>query len=109
MKIHEYQAEDGHSPFARWFARLDARVAAKITTALIRMENGNLSNTKGLKGIFEYKIKYGPGYRVYFGRYGEVLILLLGGGTKQTQQQDILRARQHWADYKQRKKMEQGE
>ena len=51
MKIYEYQAEDGHSPFARWFARQDARAAAKITTALIRMENGNLSNTKGLKAF----------------------------------------------------------
>lgn len=109
MIIHEYQADDGHSPFARWFARLDARVAAKVTTALIRMENGNLSKTKSLGGIFECKIDYGPGYRVYFGRYGDVLILLLGGGTKQTQQRDILRARQHWAGYKQRKKMEQGE
>jgi putative addiction module killer protein len=68
------------------------------------MEQGNLTNTKSLGGIFEYKLTYGPGYRVYFGRDGDVLILLLGGGTKKTQSKDILSAKQCWADYKKRKK-----
>jgi len=109
MVIHEYQDEDGASPFSRWFDKLEARAAAKVTTALVRMENGNLSNVKGLGGIFECKIDYGPGYRVYLGRDGEILILLLGGGIKKTQRQDIQIARQRWVDYKRRKKTGKGE
>lgn len=103
MEIREYLSVDGRSPFARWFNKLDARVAVKVTVALHRVEQGNLSNTKGLGGIFEYKISYGPGHRVYFGRDGDVVILLLGGGSKKTQSRDILSAKQCWADYKQRK------
>jgi putative addiction module killer protein len=65
---------------------------------------GNLSNTKGVgSGVMECRIDFGPGYRVYFGRDGEVLIILLGGGTKQRQQQDIATAQARWADYKRRK------
>ena len=109
MVVHEYQGEAGASPFSRWFGKLKARAAAKVTTALVRMENGNLSNVKGLGGIFEYKIDYGPGYRVYFGRDGDILILLLGGGTKKTQRHDISIARQRWVDYKRRKKTGMGE
>jgi len=75
----------------------------EVTIALYRIEQGNLSNTKGIGGIFEYKIAFGPGYRVYFGRDGDVLVLLLGGGTKKTQSREILLAKQCWVDYKQRK------
>lgn len=103
MEIREYLSADGSSPFAAWFNKLDARAAVKVTVALNRMELGNLSNTKGLRGIFEYKIAFGPGYRIYFGRDGDVLILLLGGGSKSTQNKDILAAKRCWADYKQRK------
>ena len=103
MEVREYLTAEGRSPFARWFNKLDARAAVKVTIALNRIEQGNLSNTKGLGGIFEYKITFGPGYRIYFGREGDVLILLLGGGTKKTQSKDILLAKQCWADYKQRK------
>ena len=104
MELREYLTAEGHSPFARWFGKLDARSAVKVTVALNRMEQGNFSNAKGLRGIFEYKIDYGPGYRVYFGRDGEALILLLGGGTKKTQSMDILSAKRCWSDYKKRKR-----
>ncbi len=104
MEIREYLTAEGHSPFARWFNKLDARSAVKVTVALNRMGRGNFSNTKGLGGIIEYKIDYGPGYWVYFGRDGDVLILLLGGGTKKTQSQDILSAKRCWSDYKNRKR-----
>ena len=106
MEVREYLTAQGRSPFARWFQKLDARTAVKVTVSLNRMEQGNLSNTRSLGGIFEYKLDYGPGYRIYFGREGDVLILLLGGGTKQTQSEDILSANRRWADYKQRKKAE---
>ncbi len=103
MEIREYLSVEGRSPFARWFNKLDARAAVRVTVALNRMEQGNLTNTKSLGGIFEYKLTYGPGYRVYFGRDGDVMILLLGGGTKKTQSRDILSSQECWVDYKKRK------
>ncbi len=106
--IREYVNARGGSPFARWFERLDGHAAAKVTTALTRMELGNLSNTRTVgAGVLEYWIDFGPGYRVYFGRDGEALIVLLGGGTKTRQQRDIDSARKLWAEYRRRK--DQGE
>jgi putative addiction module killer protein len=71
------------------------------------MAQGNLSNTKSLGGgIQEYRIDFGPGYRIYFGRDGERLVILLGGGTKKRQQDDKSRARRLWDEYRRRKKEE---
>ena len=79
--------------------------AAKVATAPVRMEQGNLSNAKGVAaGVSEYRIDFGPGYRVYFGKDGDTLIILLGGGTKKRQQRDIEAARDLWREYKQRKR-----
>lgn len=76
-----------------------------MTVALARLEGGNLSNTKTVgSGVLEYRIDYGPGYRVYFGRDGETLVILLAGGTKQRQQRDIADAQARWLDYKRRKR-----
>jgi putative addiction module killer protein len=102
--IVHYVTEDGLSPFERWFARLNATAAAKVAVALYRLEQGNLSNAKSVgKGVFEYRINFGPGYRVYFGQDGETLVILLAGGTKKRQKQDIQQAQRRWADYQQRK------
>ena len=69
------------------------------------MEAGNLSNVRGVgSGVLERRIDVGPGYRVYFGRAGDTLIVLLGGGTKARQQRDIEDARQLWLEYKRRKR-----
>ena len=69
------------------------------------MEQGNFSNVKPVgQGVAEYRIDFGPGYRIYLGQDGEVLIILLGGGTKKGQNADIQLAQQHWRDYKKRKK-----
>jgi putative addiction module killer protein len=69
------------------------------------MSNGNLSSVKGVgSGAFEYKLDFGPGYRIYFGKDGERLILLLGGRSKKRQQQNIQNAIVRWQDYKRRKK-----
>jgi putative addiction module killer protein len=71
------------------------------------MAQGNLSNAKSVGGgIQEYRIDFGPGYRIYFGRDGERLVILLGGGTKKRQRDDVHRAQDLWTDYKQRKKEE---
>lgn len=76
-----------------------------MTTALYRMEQGNVSNVKAVgQGVAEYRIDFGPGYRIYLGQEGTVLIILLGGGAKKGQNADIRLAQQRWRDYKARKK-----
>jgi len=107
IEIREYLDTQGRSPYARWFDRLNARAAAKVATALVRMEQGNLSNAKSVGGgLSEYRIDFGPGYRVYFAKDGDTLIILLGGGTKKRQQKDIEAAQDLWREYKQRKRQE---
>jgi putative addiction module killer protein len=101
LEVRYYLASNGSSPFADWFAEVDAAARAKITVAIARMGQGNLSNVKSVGGgVLEYKIDFGPGYRVYFGRDGDVLIVLLTGGTKKRQQRDIKSAIAFWTDYK---------
>lgn len=105
MQVLEYLEASGRSPFRRWFDGLDPLAAAKVTIVLARLELGNLSNVKGVgSGVLEARIDFGPGYRVYFGRDGDALVILLGGGTKQRQQNDIAVAQARWGDYKRRKK-----
>ncbi len=105
MELQEYLTATGKSPFGAWFNGLDAQAAARVAVAMSRMERGNLSNTKGVGvGVMECRIDVGPGYRIYFGRDGETLIILLAGGTKRRQQKDIEAAQELWADYKRRKK-----
>ena len=107
MDIREYLDAEGCSPFGAWFNGLNAPAAAKVTTALARMEQGNLASAKGVgEGVLEYRIDFGPGYRVYFGRDGDELIILLAGGTKKRQQRNIDRAKELWEDYRQRKRKE---
>lgn len=100
IKVVEY-LQGGISVFAKWFSGLDARSAAKVTTALYRLEQGNFSHVNSVgQGVLECKIDFGPGYRVYFGRDGDTLIVLLGGGSKKTQSRDIRRAQSLWMEYK---------
>ncbi|HKG00797.1 MAG: type II toxin-antitoxin system RelE/ParE family toxin [Xanthobacteraceae bacterium] len=104
-EIRYYVASGGYQPFAEWFADLDPAARAKVTRAIVRMEQGNLSNVKSVgEGVLEYRIDFGPGYRVYFGRDGETLVILLAGGTKKRQQSDIDAAHGYWQDYKQAKR-----
>jgi putative addiction module killer protein len=105
LDIRYYLAPDGRSPFEGWFGSLDPVARAKVTVAIARLGQGNLSNAKGVgEGVLEYWINFGPGYRVYFGRDGEQLVILLTGGTKKRQQRDIAAAIEMWADYKQRRR-----
>ena len=105
LEIREYLEADGASPFRAWFDELDATAAARVTVAVARLEQGNLSNVKSVGGgVLEHRIDFGPGYRVYLGREGDTLVILLAGGTKKRQQRDIDAAKARWADYKRRKR-----
>ena len=108
ITIKEYIDSNDRSPYAKWFDRLNAPAAARIVTALVRIEQGNFSNTKGIGGgILECRIDFGPGYRIYFGRDGDSIVILLGGGgTKKRQQNDIEVAKALWKEYKRRKRQE---
>jgi len=105
VEVREYLDSAGSSPYGHWFAALNAAAAAKVAIAVTRMTLGNFAQIKGVgAGIFERRIDFGPGYRVYFGKDGDLLVILLGGGTKKRQQADIEKAQAAWQDYKRRKK-----
>ena len=101
--VVEYVGEDGSNPYKRWFDGLHPQAATKVAAARARLELGNTSNVKRIGAISEYRIDWGPGYRLYLGRDGEALIILLVGGTKRRQQADIEKAKVLFAEYKARK------
>jgi len=105
IKVREYLDARGRNEYRTWFDGLDVAAATKVTVALERIAAGNTSSIKPVgDGVAEYKIDFGPGYRIYFGKDGERLVILLGGGTKKRQNQDIEDAKAAWRDYKQLKK-----
>ena len=99
-QLKRYLAEDGESPFDLWMESLrDGKGRGIIRNRLDRVEDGNLGDCEPVgEGVFELRISFGPGYRVYFGEDGDLIILLLGG-TKNTQVNDILKAKIYWRDY----------
>jgi len=104
IDIREYLTPEGDSPFGVWFDNLDPQAAAKVAVAITRIGRGALSNVKGVgSGVFEFRLDYGPGYRIYFGKDGETIVILLAGGTKKRQHRDIADAQARWRDYKDRK------
>jgi len=103
IEIHEYLDDKGESAFANWFEALDTQAALKVTTYMTRLETGNTSALKSLgKGLWECRIHWGPGLRVYLGRKGDRLVILFGGGTKKRQSKDIENAMAAWTRYKTR-------
>lgn len=105
--IKEYTDKTGRSSFSKWFEELNSEAAAKITTAIYRLEQGNFSRVEGVgEGVYEYKIDFGPGYRIYFGKDGTELVILLCGGSKKEQSRDIKLAKEKWIEYKHRKRSE---
>jgi len=92
-KLVVYVTEAGKIPFEDWFNGLDTAAALKVRTALARIETGNLGDVKPVgQGVSERRITFGPGYRVYFGKDGDTLVILLCGGTKKRQSKDIEQA-----------------
>ena len=99
-----YETEGGRQPFGKWFDKLDAAAAARVATALGRMADGHFGDFKSVGGgVLERRIGSGPGYRLYYGRDGENIIVLLCGGTKRRQSTDIERAQNYWANYQRRR------
>lgn len=107
IEVREYVDAKGRTPYRDWVVKLDTAARVRVITAILRMERGNFSTAKGVgSGVSELRLDFGPGYRIYFGRDGERLVILLGGGTKRRQQADINAAHALWADYKRRKREE---
>ena len=104
IEVRDYIDASGRIPYRDWVASLDASVRARVIASVLRMEMGNFSAAKGVgSGVYELRLDFGPGYRVYFGKDGERIVILLGGGTKKRQQVDIDAAHELWAEYKKRK------
>ena len=100
--LRNYQSDDGKDPFKQWILRLrDRRARARINVRLRRIEEfGQFGVYRHVgEGVHELKFDFGPGYRVYFGLDGETVVILLGGGDKSTQRQDIAAALQRWKEY----------
>jgi putative addiction module killer protein len=103
-EIVRYQREDGTEPYTEWFRRLrDAPARTIIARRLRRVETGNFGDSKPVgEGVSELRIDAEPGYRVYFGMRGTMLVILLCGGDKSSQDSDIAKAKTLWADWKRR-------
>ena len=106
IEVREYvPAGRSTGIFGEWFLGLDTRARQLVDDAIARMRLGNLGDCRRVgSGVLERRIDSGPGYRVYFGRDGDHLILLLGGSTKRRQQRAITEAQALWREYKQRKR-----
>jgi putative addiction module killer protein len=103
FELREY-TEGERSPFGEWFDRLDPVMAARVDRYMRRMEAGNFGASKPVgAGVFELTMDFGPGYRVYYGREGKALVILLGGGDKRRQAADIAAAVERWQRYKKAK------
>ena len=104
-EVREYLTADGVSPFARWRQGRDAQVRARVDRVLERFVDGNLGDHKGVgAGVIETRIDSVPGYRVYYARDAQTVLILLAGGTKKTQNRDIANAKDRWTDYQDRKR-----
>ena len=104
VELRYYQTSLGEQPFVAWLQGLNDRQArARIEARLARVAVGNLGDVEPVgAGVLELRIDWGPGYRVYFSRLGNVIVLLLCGGDKRTQQRDIKRAKAYFEDFKAR-------
>lgn len=100
FQILEYEDSQGKSPYREWLYGLDVATRARIQARILRLESGNLGDHRNVgEGVWEARLDFGPGYRVYFAFDGECLILLLCGGDKGSQKRDIKKAHQYWFEY----------
>lgn len=104
IELFRYQREDGREPFTEWLTAVrDKIAAARIRVRLRQVEAGNFGDCETVgEGVIELRIHVGAGYRVYGGRHGKTVVILLCGGDKSSQQSDIKRAKEFWAQWKRR-------
>lgn len=106
FEVQTYLDPSGQDPYTRWLAALaDRQARARVLVRVGRMAAGNFGDCKPVaEGVWELRIDWGPGYRVYYAQAGKRLVLLLAGGDKRTQQADISAALANWHDWQQRRK-----
>ena len=102
--VRLYITSDGHRPFEEWVESIrDIKTQTKILDRIPRVRRGNFGDSRHLDGgLYELRIHYGAGYRIYLGEVDSQTVLLLWGGSKRTQRRDIQRARTYWEDFKRR-------
>lgn len=102
--IDLYQNPNGTVPFTKWFDSRDTRIQERIQARLDSVSIGNLGDHKSVgDGVWELKLNFGPGYRIYYGQVDNTIVLLLCGGDKSSQNRDIKRAKSYWTEYKTRR------
>ena len=104
IEIYRYQREDGREPFTEWLDRVPDKVAqARIRIRLRQVQAGNFGDSEPVgEGVMKLRVHVGAGYRVYCGRHGQSVVLLLCGGNKGSQVTDIKRAKELWSEWKRR-------
>lgn len=101
-QVEVYQTPDGKKIFTEWLDSLkDKRTVSIITKRLERVKLGNLGDIRSVgKGVYELKVDYGAGYRIYFGQIANTIIIILCAGDKSTQDRDIIQAQEYWKNYR---------
>lgn len=104
LEMHEYITNNNRAPYSEWLSDLDRTVKARVLTRVDRVRRGNFGDCRSVgDGVFELRLDFGPGYRVYYGREGETLVILLCGGDKGSQADDIKKAKGYWLSLNQRR------
>lgn len=102
-KLIDYETTNGEVPIRNWLDGLDGTISARIEARLKRVAIGNLGDTKPIgQGVSELRLTFGSGYRIYFGQHEDEIIILLCGGDKSSQSDDIEMAKSYWLDFKRR-------
>jgi len=105
VDVREYLTDNGRNPYREWLDTLDVAPRARIQARVLRFSTGNLGDHKTVgRGVWEARVMLGPGYRIYFGKDGAQLVLLLLGGDKSTQTADVRQAQECWKAYQEGKR-----
>ena len=101
VEVRIFAQESGREPYTEWFKRLkDKRAQARIDVRIARVRTGNFGDSKSVgEDVYELRLDYGPGYRVYFGKIEAMIVLLLCGGDKSSQSDDIRKAKEYWQEF----------
>jgi putative addiction module killer protein len=99
-EVRVFRSRSGRSPYFEWLKLLDQKTQDRIVTRVARLNLGQFGDFKSLdRGLYELRLFFGPGYRVYFGEHRNTIVLILSGGDKSTQSKDIKTAKEYWNTY----------